>query len=210
MQSTEAPVDVSVSPLEVETSATPELEVSLLVPLEDVDSASPLDEEVEVDTPDVEGSVVEPVLLASVSSPLTSSPQAGRRNSAMGRQERLGRMVRGYRGGYPRTVKILARCQDRVIVLVGPYSVAEVQLGPEVRDEARLLVGVPQLGEVVRLEERADALKVFTCDGCSNYGPRGIPKGGGVAFQQFGLCHGSYPWGREPGWYCMSCSMPPR
>lgn len=107
-------------------------------------------------------------------------------------------------------MRTLARCEDRVIALVGPHDVAEVQLGPEVRDEARLLVGVPVLGEVVRLEERADALEVFRCDGCSNYGPRGTPKGGGSAFQQFALGHGSYPWGKDPGWYCMSCSMPPR
>ena len=107
-------------------------------------------------------------------------------------------------------MKILARSGSRVIVLLGPYSVAEAQLGSEVGDEGRLLVGVPELGEVVRLDERADVLEIFGCEGCSNYGPRGIPKGGGAAFQQFGLCHGSYPWRREPGWYCMYCSMPPR
>ncbi len=108
-------------------------------------------------------------------------------------------------------MKILARCYDRVIVVTGTHGVAKVQLGPDVRDEGRVLMGAPELGEVVQLEERADALAIYSCDGCSNYGPRGLPKGGDSAFQQFGLLHGAYPWsGRTPGWYCMGCSMAPR
>lgn len=105
---------------------------------------------------------------------------------------------------------ILARCYDRVIVQVGTHGVAEVPLGGGVRDENRVLLGNPTIGEVTQLEEPAGSLAVFRCDRCSNYGPRGTPPGGASAFQQFALLHGAYPWnGNQPGWYCMGCSMPP-
>ena len=108
-------------------------------------------------------------------------------------------------------MKILARCNQRVLVHASATTVAEVQLGEGVEDQARTLFGTRQLGRTTEVTSDLDALEVYVCGGCKNYGPQGSPKGDEGAFQQFALQWGSHPWGpSEPRWLCMLCSMPPR
>lgn len=109
------------------------------------------------------------------------------------------------------SMRILARCYDRVLVAVAGREVGLVKLGNGAEDRNGALVGTPDFEKVDTIDCEVEAVIVHRCQGCpENYGPKGSPPGGGDMFQQFALLEGSHPWGRPLGWYCMGCSMPPR
>lgn len=87
-------------------------------------------------------------------------------------------------------------------------NLAAVQLDPS--NEREVTSGLT-VGDGAPVEADTRSIAPSSCDGCSNYGPKGeVPDTQG-RFQQFALRHGRHPWsGGQPGWYCMSCSMPPR
>lgn len=108
-------------------------------------------------------------------------------------------------------MRILGKCFERIVVETAPGRLVQTTVDAVTIERGEVTGGLsPEDGRAV--EADTSAITTRSCDHCGqNFGPRGLPDGARAAFQQFALSDAAPPWfgGRE-GWYCMSCSMPPR
>ncbi len=108
-------------------------------------------------------------------------------------------------------MRILGKCLERIVVETAPGRLVETT-----EDAVKIKRGAVTAGLSAEdgraIEADTASISPWTCEHCrENYGPRGEPSGTDGFFQQFALRESAPPWfGHRSGWYCMSCSFPPR